>query len=88
MADAHIGRPSASLKADLAAEATTLAQSRHILGPLHLLQSRAKHHKGAAEALEGSGAEMIGVLSQLSLGALVYRLGRATGLDFSNGIGF
>jgi hypothetical protein len=44
VADAHIGRPSARLKADLAAEATTLAQSffRHLaIGHFPLIEDAA-----------------------------------------------
>jgi len=43
VADAHIGRPSARLKADLAAEATTLAQSFF----RHLTHIRNVHSKAA-----------------------------------------
>jgi hypothetical protein len=47
-----------------------------------------KYPHRAAEALEKSSVEMIGVLSRLNLGALMYRLGRATGVEFLNGIDF
>jgi hypothetical protein len=52
VADAHIGRPSARLKADLAAEATTLAQSFF----RHVTHTRNVHSKAAGNMLETGGS--------------------------------
>jgi hypothetical protein len=51
VADAHIGRPSARLKADLAAEATTLAQSFF----RHLAHTRNVHSKAASQCRKTGG---------------------------------
>ena len=62
MADAHIGRPSARLKADLAAEATTLAQSffRHLARGAPIVKAGHSQTRGLVAMDDGTAARIVG----------------------------
>jgi hypothetical protein len=72
VADAHIGRPSARLKADLAAEATTLAQSffRHLTHTrnIHSIAAGAKSKTGGFALAPQCGGKSFGAVEPANQG--------------------